>query len=209
MIVNINQLDLNKVYSYADYLTWTFDERVELIKGKILQMSPAPSRRHQGISSQLQGVFWNHCKNQMCNLYAAPFDVRLPVSPDIKISNKLKKKAKQLADGKILTVVQPDLTVICDKDKLDDRGCIGAPDLVVEILSPGNHHPELNDKFESYQEAGVEEYWIVDPQDEFVIVYNLVKGKYSGSKPYSGDAALMSKILKDLNVNVSEIFDVN
>ena len=206
MITNINQLDLNKVYSYADYLSWVFDERVELIKGKILKMSPAPSRRHQGISSRIHILIGNHLFLNACSVYSAPFDVRLPISEDLKISTKYKKNAKKLPDGKIMTVVQPDLTVVCDPEKLDDRGCIGAPDLVVEILSPGNKHIELTDKFEIYQEASIKEYWIVYPDYEYVIIYSLSKGSYVGSKPYTLADIMTSKVLKGIEIKVSDIF---
>ncbi|MFN8337450.1 MAG: Uma2 family endonuclease [Saprospiraceae bacterium] len=206
MITNINQLDLNKVYSYADYLSWMFDERVELIKGKIMKMSPAPSRRHQGISSRIHILIGNHLFLNACSVYSAPFDVRLPISEDLKISTKYKKNAKKLPDGKIMTVVQPDLTVVCDPEKLDDRGCIGAPDLVVEILSPGNKHIELTDKFEIYQEASIKEYWIVYPDYEYVIIYSLSKGSYVGSKPYTLADIMTSKVLKGIEIKVSDIF---
>lgn len=206
MITNINQLDLNKVYSYADYLSWVFDERVELIKGKIMKLSPAPSRRHQGISSRLHILIGNHLFLHACSVYSAPFDVRLPISEGLKISSKYKKNAKKLPDGKIMTVVQPDLTVVCDPEKLDDRGCIGAPDLVVEILSPGNKQIELSDKYEIYQEAGIKEYWVVIPDYEHVIIYSLAKGTYIGSKPYTATNTIKSKVLKGLEIKVSDIF---
>lgn len=205
MINDINQLDLNKTYSYADYLLWRFEERVELIKGKILKMSPAPSRKHQGISSTIHILLGNYLMQKGCVLYAAPFDVRLPISEDLNISKKYKNKAKKLQDGKILTVVQPDITVVCDPDKLDERGCIGAPDLVIEILSPGNKDIELKDKFEIYQESGIKEYWIVEP-DEYIIVYTLQKGKYNGSKPFTSGEKVTSTLMPELSLNVSEIF---
>ena len=205
MITDINQLDFNKTYSYADYLLWRFEERVELIKGKILKMSPAPSRKHQGISSTIHILLGNYLMQKGCVLYAAPFDVRLPISEDLNISKKYKNKAKKLQDGKILTVVQPDITVVCDPDKLDERGCIGAPDLVIEILSPGNKDIELKDKFEIYQESGIKEYWIVEP-DEYIIVYTLQKGKYNGSKPFTSGEKVTSTLMPELSLNVSEIF---
>jgi Uma2 family endonuclease len=183
-----------------------FDERVELIKGKIMKMSPAPSRRHQGISSRIHILIGNHLFLNACSVYSAPFDVRLPISEDLKISTKYKKNAKKLPDGKIMTVVQPDLTVVCDPEKLDDRGCIGAPDLVVEILSPGNKHIELTDKFEIYQEASIKEYWIVYPDYEYVIIYSLSKGSYVGSKPYTLADIMTSKVLKGIEIKVSDIF---
>src|SRR5579875_1683684 len=114
MITNISQLDPNKTYSYADYLTWRFDEMVELIKGKLFIQSPAPAERHQRIIGNLYGCIWNYFFKKDCSAYIAPFDVRL-----------IKNKA---SDNEITTVVQPDICVICDKTKIDAKGCIGAPD---------------------------------------------------------------------------------
>lgn len=148
MNMKLSDLDINKQYSYADYLLWQFQERVELIKGKLFKMPPAPSRRHQEVSKIIDWHFTSYFRGKSCKVYNAPFDVRLP------------KKTK--TDQKVYTVVQPDLCIICDKSKLDKRGCIGAPDLVVEILSPGNTKKEMREKFEVYQESGVREYWLVN-----------------------------------------------
>lgn len=190
-ITNINQLDLNKTYSYADYLLWRFKERVELIKGKILKMSPAPSRKHQEISRNINRVLDQYFYGQKCKLYYAPFDVRIP---------------RQSSDDKeVFTVVQPDLCVVCDESKLDDKGCVGAPDLIVEILSPGNSKREMKDKFELYQESGVREYWIVDPNQESVLIYILKNGEYIGLKPVVDDVAV-SYIFPDLTVHTNDIF---
>ncbi len=190
-ITNINQLDLNKTYSYADYLLWRFKERVELIKGKILKMSPASSRKHQEISRNINRVLDQYFYGQKCKLYYAPFDVRIP---------------RQSSDDKeVFTVVQPDLCVVCDESKLDDKGCIGAPDLIVEILSPGNSKREMKDKFELYQESGVREYWIVDPNQESVLIYILKNGEYIGLKPVVDDVAV-SYIFPDLTVHTNDIF---
>lgn len=190
-ITNINQLDLNKTYSYADYLLWRFKERVELIKGKILKMSPAPSRKHQEISRNINRVLDQYFYGQKCKLYYAPFDVRIP---------------RQSSDDKeVFTVVQPDLCVVCDESKLDDKGCIGAPDLIVEILSPGNSKREMKDKFELYQESDVREYWIVDPNQESVLIYILKNGEYIGLKPVVDDVAI-SYIFPDLTVHTNDIF---
>lgn len=190
-ITNINQLDLNKTYSYADYLLWRFKERVELIKGKILKMSPASSRKHQEISRNINRVLDQYFYGQKCKLYYAPFDVRIP---------------RQSSDDKeVFTVVQPDLCMVCDESKLDDKGCIGAPDLIVEILSPGNSKREMKDKFELYQESGVREYWIVDPNQESVLIYILKNGEYIGLKPVVDDVAV-SYIFPDLTVHTNDIF---
>ncbi|MFJ1263020.1 Uma2 family endonuclease [Capnocytophaga canis] len=191
-INNINQLDLvNGVYTYADYLLWRFEERVELLKGKIFKMSPAPSLKHQRISLNITLFLGNYFKNQKCQLFVAPFDVRLP-------------KKDEKGDN-IHTVVQPDLCVICDESKLDERGCIGAPDLIIEILSPGNSKKEMKNKFELYQESGVEEYWIVNPTDENILVNVLEDGKYRILKPVV-DEYITSVKFPELKIHTSDIF---
>ena len=150
--MQLSDLDLNKTYSYADYLKWSIEERLELIKGKIFKMSPAPSRIHQKLSTVLIRELAGYLKGKPCQVYAAPFDVRIP--------------RKSVDDKDIITVLQPDICVICDSSKLDDKGCIGAPDIVVEILSPGNNRKELQNKYEVYEEAGVKEYWIIHPNEK-------------------------------------------
>lgn len=193
IITDINQLDLNGTYSYADYLLWKFQERVELFKGKILKMSPAPNKRHQIIARELYGHFFNFYKrNVICNFFPAPFDVRIP-----------KKDAE---DKEVFTVVQPDLCVICDPNKLDDRGCIGAPDLIIEILSPGNSKKEMKLKFELYEEAGVREYWIVDPNTESVLINVLENGKYNTQNPVVDDE-ITSIIFPNLKIHTNDIFN--
>ena len=155
VITNIDQLDVvNGIYTYADYLMWKIKDRVEILKGKIFKMSPAPAIPHQSISFNLSGLLFMYFYNKPCKVFASPFDVVL--------KNK---------DGKEDTVVQPDLCVVCDPEKLaDGKRCLGAPDLIIEILSPGNSKKELKNKYELYQEAGVREYWLVHPQDEYVII---------------------------------------
>ena len=152
-ITKLSQLDLSKSYSYADYLTWKFQERLELIKGKIFKMSPAPRRIHQEISRDLLTEMNFFLKGGKCNVFSAPFDVRLP---------------KSNAEDEIYTVVQPDICVVCDPSKLDDAGCVGAPDLIVEILSESTAKKDKTNKFELYQECGVKEYWIVSPTDQYI-----------------------------------------
>ena len=118
VVKNFSDLDLTKTYTYSDYLLWQFSERVELIKGFIRKMSPAPSRKHQTISYNLTLSIGKFFQNHPCSVFVAPFDVRLPIASSKKDN----------------TVVQPDLCIICDENKLDDKGCNGAPDLIVEIL---------------------------------------------------------------------------
>lgn len=190
-ITDINQLDFNRLYTYADYLRWKFDERVELFKGKIFKMSPAPNRRHQEISMRVSFTLFNLFRNHPCKLYAAPIDVRLP--------------RKDEKGNDIHTVVQPDICVICDENKLDEKGCIGAPDLIIEILSPGNSKKEMKNKFEIYEEAGVREYWMVNPLDEFVLVNVLENGKFDTKKPIVDDQ-VQSYIFPELNIHTDDIF---
>ena len=194
--MTFDQLDLNGTYTYADYLKWSFEERLELIKGKIFKMSPAPARKHQNISTNIGGTIYQYLRKTPCKLYSAPFDVRL--SP-------LKKTAKH---NQIVTVVQPDICVICDLDKLDDRGCVGAPDLIIEILSPGNSKKELKEKYEVYEENGVREYWIVDPTEQAIFIYTLnEQGQFIGLKPLTVDETLTSTVLPGFQMPVSDVFE--
>ena len=191
VITNIDQLDLvNGIYTYADYLMWKIKDRLELLKGKIFQMG-ALSLTHQAVSRNLTILIGNRFYNAPCKLFAAPFDVRLA------------KKGEK--DNEVYTVVQPDLCVVCDADKLDERGCWGAPDLIIEILSPGNSKKELKNKYELYQEAGVREYWLVHPQDEYVIINVLENNQYRALPPFV-DKEVTSVIFPDLSLQTEDIF---
>jgi hypothetical protein len=195
VVTNINDLDVvNGIYRYADYLLWKFQERVELLKGKIFKMA-APSPTHQEISGLLFVTLFAYFKDKKCKVYHAPFDVRLP--------------RKNEKDEEILTVLQPDLCVICNTEKIDSRGCLGAPDLVVEILSPGNSQKELDNKFRIYEEAGVAEYWIVDPEHEAVWVNVLRDGEYVTQKPVTMGKTVTSVKFADLEINTVDIFTKN
>lgn len=193
--MTLANLDLNKQYTYADYFKWKFEERVELIKGIVFPMSPAPNRMHQKIS----GIIYRQLTlaNLMpgCEVYYAPFDVRLP-------------KKGERADAEIINVLQPDIRVVCDRSKLDDRGCLGAPDLVVEILSPGNSKKEIKLKYDTYQEAGVREYWIVSPQNEWVKVHVLVNGMYQESPFYVEGDVVTSSVVPDFTLSVTDLFSI-
>jgi Uma2 family endonuclease len=191
-ITRLDQLDLTRQYSYADYLHWQIADRLELIRGYIWPMA-APNRRHQGISGNLHLDIGNHLRGKTCKVYQAPFDVRLPV-PNPKT-------------GEIYTVVQPDLCVVCDPAKLDEAGCNGAPDWVIEILSKGNSKKEMRDKLSVYEEAGVGEYWIVQPEYDTVLVYTLTEaGHYSGARLVYDDETLTSRTLPDLTIDLAGVF---
>jgi len=194
MITSFDQLDLTKQYTYADYLKWQFKERLELIKGYIYKMSPAPSRRHQDIVWNLNVTIGNYIKGHPCKAYSAPFDVRLPIKD---------KKSNQ----EITTVLQPDICVICDLSKLDDKGCLGAPDLVIEVLSPGNSLREIDQKFNVYEESGVREYWVVYPEYAHVNIFLLDEsGKFIGQHPKNNGELLYSTVFPELVINLSEVF---
>jgi Uma2 family endonuclease len=186
------ELDLNKVYTYADYFKWKFEERVELIKGKIFRMSPAPSTIHQKLCGEISGELWSYLRDKKCQVFSAPFDVRLP--------------RKSSDDKEIYTVLQPDVCVICDPTKLDKRGCLGAPDIVVEVLSPGNNAKELKNKYEVYEEAGVKEYWIVQPQYCSFVQYKLANGKYQPSRQLTTGDVVTTDILEGFVLDLTALF---
>jgi Uma2 family endonuclease len=195
-ITNINQLNLKGTYSYADYLLWQFSERVELIKGKIFKMGPAPSSSHQDISMNLTRILDKFFYKTSCKLYVAPFDVRL------------KNFKESSEENQILSVVQPDLCVICHRSKIDTKGCLGSPDLVVEILSVGNSNKEMDIKFDLYQENKILEYWIVNPFEKTILIYVLENERYIGLKPFLIDAKIESPTFPKLKFSVKKVFEI-
>lgn len=209
MITDINQLDLNKKYTYADYMTWQFEERVELIKGKVFKKAPFPGEEHQRVSSNLTvqlGLFLREKKKKWQVRYA-PYDVRLPIWEGKSISEEKTRSVEDLSDEKIETVVQPDIVVICDPSKIDQRGCKGVPDLVVEILSEGNNQVELIEKYALYESAGVPEHWIIHPYGQSLTIYTLnEQNKYTGSKPFGSEETIRSNILEGLEIELEKIF---
>lgn len=196
-ITQLSQLDLNGRYSYADYLNWRLDDAIELIKGKISLMSPGPNLSHQRISWQLNGLLFDYFRKKPCRAFAAPFDVRL-----------YDRRKSVVANQDIYTVVQPDLCVICDIDKLDQRGCLGAPDWIVEILSKGNSKKEIQTKFELYRESGVKEYWIVYPFEQVVhqFVLDDDADQYRLLNMFSGEDCATPQLFPDLQIDLQEVF---
>jgi Uma2 family endonuclease len=190
--MQIADLDIAKNYTYADYLKWAFDERLELIRGKIFKMSPAPGSVHQLISGVVANELYNYLKGKPCKVFSAPFDVRLP--------------RQSVDDKEIITVVQPDICVICDPAKIDDKGCIGAPDIVVEILSPGNNKKELKNKYEVYEEAGVLEYWIIHPSEKTFLKYTLIDGQFHPSKLITLGDSVTTPVLPGFTLSLDELF---
>lgn len=198
-ITKISQLDLSKQYTYADYITWRLAERVELIKGWLYKMSPAPKTEHQRISAELDYYIMNYFKTNKldCSVFSAPFDVRLV-------------KNKGQANQEIDTVVQPDICIICDKEKLDERGCVGAPDLIVEILSPSTSKKDYNEKYFLYEENKVKEYWIANPDAKSIEVFALQEGKYFSIGVFNeldGYTEVYSKLFPEMKFKLKEIFE--
>jgi len=192
-ITRLDQLDRTQQYTYADYLRWQIEDRLELIRGYVFEMA-SPNRRHQRILGNLFVNTANYLKGKTCEVYQAPFDVRLP-------------RHNRKADEKVFTVVQPDLCVICDPEKLDDAGCIGAPDWVVEVLSKGNSKKEMKAKFAAYEEAGVREYWVVQPEYSNVLVYALENGRFMAHPTLTDDdIAATPTIFPELTINIAELF---
>lgn len=175
-------------YTYADYAAWDTDARYELIDGVPCLMAPAPSIAHQEISGALFSQLYACLKGKPCKVFHAPFDVRL--NPD----------------GADDTVVQPDLTVVCDRAKLENgQSCKGAPDMVIEILSPATAQRDQVTKFNKYRQAGVLEYWIVSPQARTVQAYRLKNGEYA-ARNYDDTATIPVAILDGLPIDLSEVF---
>ena len=196
----------NHKFTYKEYSSWPDDERWELINGVAYNMSPAPSRNHQKISRILSTKIDIFLKNKECELYTAPFDVFFPDYIDQDIDD-------------IVTVVQPDLSIICNPVKLIDKGCYGAPDLIIEILSPSTSKKDLNEKFQLYEKHGVKEYWIVDPGNKYIQVFHLqTKGKNSGKYDNgtlvppanwreNKNTIAESVVLEGFTVDVKELFE--
>ncbi len=191
-LMQFADLDLNKLYTYADYYKWQFEERVELIKGKIFKMSPAPNSYHQILAGNIHTLMNVFLWKKKCRAFIAPFDVRLT-----------RKSAK---DEDIVTVLQPDVFVVCDPSKIDYRGCVGAPDLVVEVLSPGNSSKELKNKYEVYEESGVREYWIVSPQNQTFTIYTLESGKFQFAGVKTQGDIVTTAVIPGFSLDLTELF---
>jgi len=184
--------ELSTSYSYADYLTWPEDERWELIDGVPYNMTPAPTPKHQEILGELFRVLANWLKGNKCRAYIAPFDVRLAEA--------------EVPDSKINKVVQPDISVVCDPQKIDNRGCLGAPDMIIEIISPSTVKRDMGVKLALYESARVKEYWVVYPLDETVMVFLLENGQYGKPTVYSVPDEIPVNLFQDLMISLESVF---
>jgi len=187
-----------KVYTYADYLEFPEDARVELIDGVIYDMSPAPSRKHQKIVVELTTVINNYLKasRKFCEIYTAPFDVVL---------------VEEGQDEKqAINVVQPDISIICDKKKLTEKGCIGAPEMIIEVVSESNFSHDYIRKLNLYTQFKVKEYWIVNPNNQTILVYRLKDNEEDYLPPvaYTFSDAVKVGIFEDLIIDFAQIKEV-
>ena len=186
-------IDYNRIYTYADYLQFEFEEMVEIIRGKLFRMSPAPRVKHQSISMNIGVKIHNTLKGQTCKVFNSPIDVVLP------IANKKRNKST--------TVVQPDICVICDPKIIEETAVFGVPDFVIEIIAGKDVKRDTKDKYSVYEEAGVGEYWIVFGEMRFVEVYILEEGKYQRLNAFSEDDVIPVKTLPGLSISIEDIFE--
>ncbi len=194
IITDISQLDLNKRYSYADYLTWQLKEYVELFRGKIMRMSPAPLTEHQRIAGRIFSDVEQYLRRKSCKVFIAPFDVRLP--------------KKGTVSNNPYTNVQPDVCIVCDPEKIDRKGCNGAPNTIIEVLSQGNVQRDMKEKYSLYEEHGVPEYWIVIPGVQTVLVHLLdADGVYQLQGEYGGQGDIPVQSLPGFALKWEDIFE--
>jgi len=179
-------------FTYADYCTWPDEERWELIDGEAYAMSPAPARIHQEVVVALVAQIHGALDGTACQVYVAPFDIRLPDQDE--------------ADEAIETVVQPDIAVICNPAKLDEKGCRGAPDWIIEVLSPSTAAKDQIRKRELYERHGVLEYWLVHPTDRILFVYRLGADGYGKPQVLPTVGPCATAVIPDLAVDWNSVF---
>ena len=185
----------DRIYTYSDYRIWPDEERWELIHGVAWDMSAAPNRYHQGLTMELARQIANYLEGKPCRVYIAPFDVLLPGFGETE-------------EDDITNVVQPDISVICERNKLTAKGCTGAPDFIIEILSPSTSKKDHFDKLNLYEEFGVQEYWIVDPGNRYVQVYRLSEnGKYpKAPEVFEREGLVASSVVSGLEIDIGKVF---
>ena len=181
-------------YTAADYITWKTDELMELIRGKVFKMSPSPLSGHQILFSDLHAQMIKTAKlKDGCRIWQAPFDVYL-FHP-----GEDWKKTKN--------IVEPDIFINCDPSKIQRRGCMGPPDFVVEILSPGTRKKDATLKFDLYQEYGVREYWMISVSERMILVNLLNKeGNYEAQKPFIEGQTLSPRDFPEIQIDIKELF---
>lgn len=194
MITHLSQLNPNGIYSYADYLSWKFDEMVELIKGKLVLNRSVPAETHQECSMNLSYLIKGYLWKEPCRVYAAPFDVRLP------------KAKNNTTDEQVYTVVQPDICVVCDLSKIDKRGCLGSPDWIIEIVSPGSVKHDTITKKQLYESVGVQEYWVAMPGARAIWVHILQDDGTYNTNIYEDTGLVPVSIFEGFSIDLNDVF---
>ncbi len=179
-------------FTYAQYKTWSDDERWELIEGEAYNMSPAPGTTHQTVSGEVFSIIHNYLEDKPCRVFAAPFDIFLPDEDE--------------PEDEINTIVQPDIVVLCDDEKLSEKGITGPPDIVIEILSPSSMTRDQITKRDLYEKKGIKEYWIFDPAGKIVWKYVLINGEYGKPDVFDYKSTHSFKVLPELSLNLTKVF---
>jgi Uma2 family endonuclease len=181
----------DRTYTYRDYLTWPADERWELLAGRAVYIGPAPSDAHQRVVGELFRQIANQLIGHRCQVRTAPYDVRLD--------------AGELAENG-RSVVQPDILLVCDADKLDERGCKGPPDWIIEVVSPSTAGRDYIAKRRLYERFGVREYWIVHPVDKVVTAYRLNEtGAYAEPAFYAADTGEADRLSRAPSAVIADL----
>lgn len=182
-----------KKYIYADYLTWPEDEKWEIIDG-IPYLKAAPAPLHQEILMELSRQIANYLKDKPCKIYPAPFCVRLP-------------QGYEKNDNEVNNIVEPDISIVCTESKIDDQGCNGAPDMIIEIISPSSTKKDRVIKFNMYEKAGVKEYWIVEPEQKLASVFLLQdNNRFSRPDMYTDEDSIKVSLFPDLIIDLKLVF---
>ncbi len=182
----------NKKYTYADYLTWSEEERWEIING-VPYLQVAPTWQHQAVLLELARQFANYLQDKSCRVFTAPFDLRIPEANE--------------KDEETINVVQPDIIIICDNSRLKKTGYYGVPELIIEVVSPSTGQKDKIEKFNLYEKAGVKEYWIVEPDEKVVMVFTLEEGRYGRPQMYSEEDKVKVSIFDDLVIDLKPVFE--
>jgi len=179
-------------YTYGDTLSWPADERWELIDGEAFSMAPTPGTLHQQVSRELCFLIQSFLEGKPCQMFDAPFSVFLPKGDE--------------AEKDVKTVVEPDIVVICDAKKIVERGCRGAPDWVIEILSPSSSGMDHIRKRRLYEAHGVKEYWVVQPDERSTWICHLVGKKFGQVSEHGDTARVKVKTLPGLAIDFDQVF---
>lgn len=182
-----------KAFSYKDYMTLSEDVIYEVLNGEVINMSPSPTPKHQDVADELTAELKMFFRGKECIAFSAPMDVCLVADNDTKHED-------------ILDWVQPDVFAVCDRGKIGEKSIIGAPDLIIEVLSPSTARNDRLIKFKSYEKARVKEYWIADPSNMYVEVYILQDDSFKQFGIYGKDDSLSARIFPDLEIDLQHVF---